>query len=212
MFRVVIGAVPAALAMLLVGFIFFGSGLQNIASRRLDNLQAASVQQSLAANLHGTGTYTIPDPYKSAEQSVMYGRGPIATVHYNAGGYPATDAPTLLAGLALNFVVALLIGAALIGSDRRVADFGSRARVVGIVAVAAAAFTRLGEPIYYHHDWPHFIYLFVADAAALIAAGLIIARWFLPKGAGAGAAPAEPEHRHASVAESELRGTDPGVH
>jgi hypothetical protein len=31
-----------------------------------------------------------------------------------------------------------------------------------------------------HHDWPHFVYLFIADSAALAAAGVIIA-WFLPR-------------------------------
>ena len=194
MIRVVIGAVPAALAMFVIGFIFFASGLQNIASRGLDDAHAASVQQSLAANLQGTGTYVVPAPESSSAQTVMYGKGPIATVHYNAGGFPATDPTSLLSGLVLNFIVALLIGAALIGIDQRNSDFGSRARLVGIFAVAASAYMHLGEPVYYHHDWPHFIYLFVADAAALIAAGLIIARWFLP--------PPAREHEAAMHAET----------
>ncbi|TFI58388.1 hypothetical protein E2493_10415 [Sphingomonas parva] len=195
MIRVIIGAVPAALAMFVIGFIFFASGLQNIASRNLDDMQAAAVQQSLAANLHGTGTYVIPNPEGSSAQTVMYGKGPVATVHYNSHGYPAMDAGALLGGLFLDFIVALLIGAALIGIDRRVPDFGSRARVVAIIAVAASAFMHLGEPIYYHHDWPHFIYLFIADAAALIAAGLIIARWFLPT----------PAREHSAALHAETR-------
>jgi hypothetical protein len=181
MVRVIIGAVPAALAMFVIGFIFFASGLQNIAMRTLPDTQAAAVQQSLATNLPATGTYSIPNPEESSAQTVMYGRGPIATIHYNRGGFASMDAGALIGGLVLNFVVALLIGAALIGIDRRVPDFESRARVVGIVAIAASAFTHLGEPIYYHHDWVHFIYLFIADSAALLAAGLIIARWFLPR-------------------------------
>lgn len=182
MIRVIIGAVPAALAMFVIGFIFFASGLQNISTRSLDDNQAATVQQALASTMQGTGTYIVPNPDGSAAQTVMYGKGPIATVHYNMSGFPAMDATALVGGLVLNFVVALLIGAALIGIDRRVPDFASRARVVAIVAVAASAFNHLGEPLYYHHDWGHFIYLFVADSLALVAAGLIIAKWFLPKG------------------------------
>jgi hypothetical protein len=188
MIRVIIGAVPAALAMFVIGFLFFASGLQNLVTHSVDDTRAAAVQQAMAANLPGTGTYTIPDPEGSSAQTVMYGRGPIATVHYNMGGFPAMDAGALVGGLVVDFIVALLIGAALIGIDRRVPDFGSRARVVALIAVAAAAYTHLGEPIYYHHDWGHFIYLFIADSAALIAAGLIIARWFLPKGVSAPAA------------------------
>jgi hypothetical protein len=30
-----------------------------------------------------------------------------------------------------------------------------------------------------HHDWTHFIYLFVADSLMLVAGGVIVA-WFLP--------------------------------
>ena len=99
---------------------------------------------------------------------------------YNTNGFAAADAGPLIIGLVLNFVVALLIGTALIGIDRRVPDFGSRARVAVLIAVAATAFTHLGEPIFWHHDWPHFIYLFIADSLALATAGLIVA-WFLPR-------------------------------
>ena len=33
---------------------------------------------------------------------------------------------------------------------------------------------RLGEPIWYHHDWGNAIYLFIAESLSLIVAGLII--------------------------------------
>jgi hypothetical protein len=180
MVRVIIGSAAAAVAMFIIGFIFFGPlGLNRLASVNLDDNQAAAVQQTLAANLPRTGTYFVPDPERSAPQTVMYGQGPIATVHYNTGGFAATDTTAIVGGLVFNFLVALLIGAALIGIDRRVPDLKSRSRVAIIIAVAATAYTHLGEPIYYHHDWAHFIYLFVADGLALAAAGLIVA-WFLP--------------------------------
>jgi hypothetical protein len=187
MFRVIIGAIPAGLAMFVLGFIFFASGLQNIATGTLPDAQAAAVQQALSANItpQGTGTYIVPNPDGSAAQTVMYGQGPIATVHFNAAGYPAMDSKAVIGGLVLNLIVALLIGAALIGIDRRVPDFGTRARVVGILAVAVSALMHLKEPLFYHHDWPHFIYLFLADAVTLTVGGVIIARWFLPKGVSA---------------------------
>ncbi|MGQ0558645.1 MAG: hypothetical protein ACT4OE_03535 [Sphingosinicella sp.] len=180
MIRVIFGALVAAVAMFVVGFIFFGPvGLSTIATGTVTDLQAAAVQQSLAANLPRTGTYLIPSAESSAAQTVMYGQGPIATVHYNLGGFPAMDTTTMAMGLVFNFLVALVIGAALIGIDRRVPDFRSRSRVAMLIAVAASAFNHLGEPIYWHHDWPHFIYTFIADSAALAVAGLILA-WSLP--------------------------------
>lgn len=180
MLRVIIGSAVASVAMLIVGFIFFASGLQNLASRNLADVPAGAVRQTLSANLPATGTYLVPNPEGSAAQTIMYGQGPIATIHYNTQGFAAADAGPLALGLVLNFIVALLIGTALIGIDRRVPDFGSRARVAVLIAVAASAFTHLGEPIYWHHDWPHFIYLFIADSLALSAAAIIVA-WFLPR-------------------------------
>ena len=179
MIRVLIGSVAAAFAMFVIGFIFFATPLAKLGSGTLGNAEAAAIQQSLASNLPRTGTYFVPSA-DTPEQTVMYGQGPIATVHYNVGGFAAMEPATLVKGLVLNFIVALLIGAALIGIDRRVPDLGSRARVAVIIAVAASAFIHLGEPIYWHHDWGHFIYLFIADSVMLATAGFIVA-WFLPK-------------------------------
>src|SRR5919112_857304 len=191
MVRVIIGAAVAAVVMLIIGFIFFATPLAKLSMANLDDAQAAAVQQALAANLPRTGTYSVPGVDTPA-QTNMFSQGPIATVHYNTGGFAAADPTSLVMGLVFNFIVALLIGAALIGIDRRVPDFGSRARVAVIIAVAAAAFTHLGEPIYWHHDWGHMIYLFIADSLMLAAAGLVLA-WFLPRApAESAAAPAAP--------------------
>ena len=188
--RVIIGALVAAIAMFIIGFIFFATPLARLGTANLEDAQAAAVQNALAVNIPKTGTYSVPG-IDTPAQTNMYSRGPIATVHYNTGGFAATDPTTIVGGLVFNFVIALLIGAALIGIDRRVPDFGSRARVAVIIGVAASAFTHLSEPIYFHHDWPHFIYLFIADGAMLAAAGIIIA-WFLPKsGAAASDAPTD---------------------
>lgn len=180
MIRVIIGSFVAAIAMFVIGFIFFGPlGLNGIATRSVEDTRAAAISSVLGANLPETGTYMIPNDQKSPAQTAMYGTGPIATVHYNAGGFVAGGDPaTLGTGFLFNFAVALLIGLALMGIDGRVRDFGSRARVAVILALAGAAFTHLSEPIYYHHDWAYFIYVFVADALMLAAAGIIVA-WFL---------------------------------
>ncbi len=190
MVRVILGAAAAAVIMLFIGFIFFMTPLSRLGMASIDDPQAAAVQQALAANLPRTGTYSVPGT-DTAAQTNMFSQGPIATVHYNTDGFAADDPTMLIVGLVFNFIIALLIGAALIGIDRRVPDLGSRARVAVIVAVAAAAFTHLGEPIFMHHDWGHFIYLFLADAAMLAAAGLVMA-WFLPRAPAAAAAADAP--------------------
>jgi hypothetical protein len=178
MVRVILGSAAAAIAMFIIGFIFFATPLQGLSVARIDDAQAAAVQRALAVNLQRTGTYQIPGTNTPA-QTNMYSRGPIATVHYNTGGFAATDTTSLIIGLIFNFIVALVIGLGLLGMGPRVPDLASRGRVAVLIAVAAAAYTHLGEPIFLHHDWGHFIYLFVADALTLAAGGIIVA-WFMP--------------------------------
>jgi hypothetical protein len=178
MIRVIIGSAAAAVAMFVIGFVFFGLGLQNLAIRSVPDLQAASVQQTLRANIADTGTYVVPGD-RTAEQTRMFGTGPVAMIHYNVNGQVGgMTAGTALKGLIFNFAIALAIGLALIGIDGRVRDFGSRMRVVVITALAAAGFAHLGMPIYFPQGWAYYVYLFIADAVALAAAGIIVA-WFI---------------------------------
>ena len=178
MVRVILGSAVAAIAMFIIGFIFFATPLQRLGVASIDDAQAAAVQRALAVNLPRTGTYQVPGTNTQA-QTNMYSQGPIATVHYNTGGFAATDTASLVTGLILNFIIAVLIGLGLLGMGQRVPDLASRGRVAVLIAVASAAYIHLGEPIFLHHDWGHFIYLFVADALTLAAAGIIVA-WFMP--------------------------------
>lgn len=172
--RAVIGAVAAAIAMFILGFIFFASGLQKTVTGSLEDMPAAAVQQVLAANLPGSGTFVVPDPEASSSQTVMYGQGPVATIFYNTSGFPAMDSGALLAGFIQMLIVALLMAAALYLLSRHVASFADRVRMLVLAVLAAAIFMRLGDPIWHHHGWAYAIYLFVADTVSLTVAGLVI--------------------------------------
>ncbi len=176
--RVVIGAALAAIAMFVIGFLFFGTPLARLGTVGLGDPQAAAVQQAMAANLPRTGTYFVPSVDTQA-QTNMFSQGPIATIHYNTGGFGAMDSGALVGGLVLNFIVALLIGLGLNLVAGRVVDLASRIRLVVLFALGAGVLAHLSRPIYYHHDWGNAIYVFVADTVMLAAAGAILA-WFLP--------------------------------
>ena len=187
MIRMILGAALSAVAMFVIGFIFWGpTGLSGVAVKSLDDTRAAAVSSVLAANVPASGTYSVPNDRESPAQTAMYGNGPIATVHYNSAGFVA-DPTVFGAGLIFNFAIALLIGLAMVGIDGRVTDFGSRARVAVLIALAGSGFVQLSEPIYWHHDWAYAIYAFIADGLNHTAAGLIFA-WILPRPA-ANAAP-----------------------
>jgi hypothetical protein len=189
MLRVMIGSAAAAVAMFVVGFVFYGLGLANLATHRLDDPQAQQVQQVLRANLPQTGTYQVPAPSKSALQTQMFGGGPVATVHYRQEGQVAgMTVGRVLKGLFFNFVIALLIGLGLLTVDGRVKDFASRARLAATIGIAGAAFVNLGTPLHGHEGWGFFVFNFLADGAALAAAGIVVA-WFLKVEEPVGEAP-----------------------
>jgi hypothetical protein len=179
MIKITLGAFAAAIAMFITGFIFFATPLGMIAYSSVPEAQQAAAQANLASNLPATGTYMIPSP-STAEGAVMYGKGPIATVHYNNGGFSAEDPGVMLKGFIHMLIVGLIMAFALAKLDRRIPDFASRARIVVLFSVAANALAYLGEPIWYRHDWTYAIYQFVAQTVMLAVGGLIIARWFLP--------------------------------
>ena len=187
--RAPIGAVAAAIAMFIIGFIFFATPLAKIGSATVDNAQAAAVQQALAMNLPRTGTYYVPSG-DTPEQTVMYGQGPVATIHYNTGGFSIADPGVMIGGFIHMLIVTLLMAVGLYILSRHVASFTERVKLLMLGTLGATIFTRLADPIWFHHDWGHAIYLFIADTISLGVAGLIILK-LLPRTHLATAAPAD---------------------
>ena len=178
--RTLIGGLVGGLILFVVGFIFWATPIGQLAYKTAPDAQGAAVQLALAQNLSptGTGTYTIPAPH-SQQGGVLYSQGPIATVHFNTSGYSPDDMTMILPGLVLALIsgVLLAMGLSVLAATR---SFGERARLVLFVSVAITMWTILGQPIFNHYGWGYWIYSFVAETTALVLAGLVVARWFLP--------------------------------
>lgn len=183
MAKTLLGGVLGGVALYLVGFLFWGTPLSRLAFKNLSEPQVAVAHQALAQTLtpNGTGTYLIPAP-DTASGSVLYGKGPVAMVHFNSAGFPVMDSASLGTGFALALITGLLIAVALGGIASRVTDFVSRARVAILFALAITLYTEIGQPIVNHFGFGYWIYLFIGDFIGLSVAGLIVARWFLPRG------------------------------
>jgi hypothetical protein len=110
---------------------------------------------------------------------VLYAKGPIATVHFNSRGYSPDDMSMIVPGLILALISGLLFAFALaaVGAGRSFAETG---RLVVCISVAFTGWEYLGSPIFNHYGWGYWVYYFIAEAVAWIAAGLVIA-WFLPR-------------------------------
>lgn len=174
MVRTIAGGIVGGIAMYIIGFIFWGTPLSALAFHRADEQASANLQAAMAQALttSGTGVYVIPDP-ATAQGTILYGRGPIATVFYNSSGFPVTDSSALIGGFILALAVGILIALAL----RFVAtDFGSRARAAILFAIAAVLWTHIGQSVFNHAPWGYTLYLAFSDFVALAAAGLIAAK------------------------------------
>ncbi len=179
MIKLLFGSFAAAVAMFFTGFLYFAGPIATLGYTSASDAQGAAVQTSLATNLPVTGTYLVPDPSTQAG-TTLFGKGPVATVHYNSRGFAAESVEGMLPGFILYLVVAIFMAGALSQLDRRVPDFKSRAVIVVCFAVAASTLIVLGDPIWLHTDWRFAIFTFIGDVLMLSVAGLILARWFLP--------------------------------
>lgn len=195
MVRTIIGGLVGGLILFVVGYIFWATPLGEIPYTRAGDAQSAAVQLSLAQNLteSGTGAYIIP-AHQSAQGAVLYAQGPIATVYFNTAGFSPDDMSMILPGFILALVSGLLMafGLAAVGGGGR--SFSSSARLVVLFSLGFTVWEYLATPVFNHFGWRYWIYAFTAESVSLILAGLVIARWFLPRAhyeAPAAAAPAE---------------------
>ncbi|WP_326525226.1 hypothetical protein [Sphingomonas sp.] len=182
MARMILGSVLGGVAMWLVGFIFWGTPLSRIALSALDDATGAAVQAALKQHLEAAGSGAYPVPWPGTDiGTTLYGQGPSALVFFHSGGLPVVDSGALVGGLVLAIICSLLIGVALHALRDRVTTFADRMKLVIWFVLAATLWTDIGQPVFNHMPWRYFAYLWVSDVAGLIAAGAVIARWFLPR-------------------------------
>ena len=178
--RAVIGGLVGAVAMFITGFVFWASPLNHLAYSSIDEAKSAAVQNALAVNLPHTGHYEVPDS-NTPGGTVLYGRGPVATIDYNSQGFSTSEPATMIGGFVQEAAASLMIAFSLFAISARVPDFGARFRVgVGLVAAATVMIT-LSDPIFRHGPLGFAVYNLIACLAMLTASTFVITRWFLPR-------------------------------
>jgi hypothetical protein len=174
MIRTVGGGLLGGFALFVVRFIFWGTPLSALAFHRAGEAPSANLQAAMAQALTqtGTGVYVVPDP-ASAQGTILYGKGPVATIFYNVSGFPVTDSAALIGGLILALVVGMVIAFAL---RFTAADFGDRSRIAILFALAAVLWLDVAQAVLSHAPWGYILYLAFSDFIALAAAGVIAAK------------------------------------
>src|SRR5690349_7746958 len=153
MLRSLIGGLVAGLVMFFIGFVFWGTPLAEAAFSKADDAQSAAVQTALAQNLNpsGTGTYVIPTP-STAQGTELYGRGPIAMVHFNTGGFAAEDMSMMLPGLIFALVSGLMMAFGIAAVSRE-NSFAEVTRLVVLFSLGITTWTILAQPVFNHFGW-----------------------------------------------------------
>lgn len=185
MIRILIGSILGGLLQFIVGFIFWGTPLSRLAFSVAGDPQNAAVQTALAQNLSvsGTGTYYVPWP-DTAQGTILHGRGPVAMIFFNTGGFPQMLPSALIGGLILSIVAMLLLGLALHTVAARVDDFTSRMKIVVFASVGVTLYSIVGQPVYnFFMPWGYWIYLAISLIVGFVAGGFVLARWFVPHAA-----------------------------
>ena len=194
MVRTIIGGIVGGVILFVAGFIFWATPLGEIPFHHADDTRSAAIQLALNQNLTptGTGAYIIPG-HASAQGTIAYAQGPIATVHFNTNGYPPEDMSMLLPGFILAVIAGLMMsfGLAAVGGGGR--SFSGTARLVVLFSLGFCVWQYLASPVFNHFGWRYWIYAFTAESVSLILAGLVIARWFLPRPPAAATVVETPE-------------------
>jgi hypothetical protein len=182
MIRILIGSVLGGLVQFLVGFVFWGTPLSRLVFTVAPDAQEAAVQTALAQNLTatGTGTYYVPWP-ETAQGLILHGRGPVALVFFNTGGFPLMTPGSLIGGLVLSIISILLLGLALHTVAARVDDFASRMRIVVFASLGVVLYSILGQPVFnFYMPWGYWVYLAISLIVGFVAGGFVLAKWFVP--------------------------------
>jgi predicted heme/steroid binding protein len=65
----------------------------------------------------------------------------------------------------------------------RLGEFDGRMKLVALIAFATTIYFNIGKAVWWPGGWTFNLYVAVADFVMLVAAGFIIARWFMPRSA-----------------------------
>jgi hypothetical protein len=181
MLKLGLGAIAAAVAMFVWGFIFWGTGVVDLFAHMTPEAEAA-LSQSLPANLTADGVYFVPESkHRSMEEwQTRMQTGPLAIINYRAqGSMPMTT--TMGMGFAHMLATALLLGILLQLLLAATSSYLDRVKLIAIVGVIAAFYIHFAQPIWWHYPWDYAFKGFLYDAVSFTIAGAVLGFFVVPK-------------------------------
>jgi hypothetical protein len=173
--RIALGVVLAAAALFMWGFLFWAVGPFSQAIFSKATGETALAAQMLDA-LPETGVYLIPGDDSDFEAyTASHLSGPIAMIFFTREGTNPMSPMVFLLGflhmLASAALVALLLRTAL----PVLPTYAKRVMFVTLFGLAAAVWTNLGYPIWWHHPPGFHLMMMVYDVVGWALAGAVLA-------------------------------------
>ena len=177
--RLLIGALLASVAMWFWGFLFWG--ISPLPAQFLRSVpDEAALAEKLKAAIPETGVYLVPNMGAGVSQEEFTKRhlaGPLAQIVYVREGDEPMSAAVLGGGWVHMLVCALILGWILLYVPGPT-TFGSRYCILALAGTAAAVWSNLGKPIWWHQPWGFHILYAIYDLTSLLLAAVILA-WYV---------------------------------
>lgn len=177
--RMLIGALLASVAMWFWGFLFWG--ISPLPAKVLRSVpDEVALADKLKAALPETGVYAIPSMGAGVSQEEFTKRhqaGPVAQIVYVAEGADPVSAAVFGGGWLHMLACALILGWILLYVPEPT-TFGSRYCILALAGTAAAIWSNLGKPIWWHQPWAFHVLYAVYDLTSLLLAAVILA-WYV---------------------------------
>jgi hypothetical protein len=176
MSKLILGSLLAALAMFVLGAVFWMSPLPyGVFSQTADD-QAAG--QALLQHFPESGNYYVPGHYNDAAKlESLHSAGPVAFVALHREGGPAMDPKYLGLGFLQYFVVMLLAGSILRRVGSALPTYGSRVWLVTLIGVIVGILGDLALPIWWRAPWPFFVVIAAYGVVSTMVGGLVLSKF-----------------------------------
>lgn len=180
MAKQLIGSLFATVAIFMWGFAYWGLMSAPYAPLKATTGDEAT-GQALLEHLPVTGMYLIPGIYNSPEDSArLFEKGPIAMVNLVREGQPMEDPAIMGQGFVLNFVVVLLLSAAMKKALPTLPSYSERVMFAALIGLTAVVMINFGEAVWWRYPWAWKMSQGLYGLVSFTIAGAVLAKFIKP--------------------------------
>jgi len=177
--KLILGSVLAAVAMFFWGFLYWAAfpfTYRIMAPAPNEGALAKTIGDALPAS----GVYLLPHPKGGSEDEVAkrFQAGPLVQINIQKRGTAPVQGSVFFWGFVHMLVSAFVMGLVLRAAAPAAPSFGSRLQIGALAGVAAACYSNLGKPIWWHQTWDYHLLNFGFDLGSWLLAALVLA-WFV---------------------------------